>query len=297
MTTSKFSKPVCRRLLWWAAAVGLIVGLLLVEILAPHWRFWPSLGGSSAAVFLAVFLAALGCEFIDSALGMGYGTTLTPVLLLVGFTPLQVVPCVLLSELMTGIAAAFMHQRDGNVDFLHDRQARGVALLLSLLSAFGALLAVTVALSVPRVWLNGIISVIIVSVGITVLATLGRPLRYHRRNLIIIGTVAAFNKGLSGGGYGPLTTAGQIVSGVSSKQAVAVTSMAESLTCLLALSAYLVMQGNLDWGLAVPLALGALLSVPMATMTVRVLPEKLMRAGVGTLTCLLGLLMLTKLLI
>jgi len=39
---------------------------------------------------------AFVCEFIDSSLGMGYGTSLTPILLLMGFHPLQVVPAVLL---------------------------------------------------------------------------------------------------------------------------------------------------------------------------------------------------------
>ena len=42
--------------------------------------------------FCAIFLAALFCEYIDSALGMGYGTTLTPLLLLAGFDPLEIVP-------------------------------------------------------------------------------------------------------------------------------------------------------------------------------------------------------------
>ena len=38
---------------------------------------------------------AFVCEFIDSTLGMGYGTSLTPILLLMGLEPLQVVPAVL----------------------------------------------------------------------------------------------------------------------------------------------------------------------------------------------------------
>ena len=37
---------------------------------------------------------AFVCEFVDSTLGMGYGTSLTPILLLMGFEPLQVVPAV-----------------------------------------------------------------------------------------------------------------------------------------------------------------------------------------------------------
>ena len=99
--------------------------------------------------------------------------------------------------------------------------------------------------------------------------------------MIALGAVAAFNKGLSGGGYGPLVTAGQVVSGVSPKSAVAITSLAESLTCLIGLVAYWVMHGQIDWMLAGPLTLGAMLSVPVATLTVRGLSEGMMRASVG----------------
>jgi uncharacterized protein len=33
---------------------------------------------------LALLAMALGCEFMDATIGMGYGTTLTPVLLIMG---------------------------------------------------------------------------------------------------------------------------------------------------------------------------------------------------------------------
>ena len=56
-------------------------------------------------------------EYVDSALGMGYGTTLTPFLLLLGFEPLQIVPGVLLSQLIAGLLASFAHHSIGNVNF------------------------------------------------------------------------------------------------------------------------------------------------------------------------------------
>ncbi|PLX82329.1 MAG: sulfite exporter TauE/SafE family protein [Desulfuromonas sp.] len=286
------------RVRFWALAVLAVTIPLGIQATWPGRQlFLPFSGDLGAGVFLAIFLAALACEYVDSSLGMGYGTTLTPILLLAGFEPLQVVPCVLLSELATGFAATVMHQRDGNVDLLRDGQARQTALLLSALSVVGALAAVTLALRVPKAWLSTIIAVIILSVGVTILATLRRRLTYRRRNIIVIGAIAAFNKGLSGGGYGPLTTSGQVFSGVSPRQAVAITSLAEALTCFVGLGAYLLMHGRFDGRLAVPLVMGALFSVPVATLTVRCLPESWMRAGVGFFTCLLGLLMVGKLLL
>lgn len=286
-----------RRIRLWALAVLSVVGLFVLQAAFPGWWPLPSIGSQLTTVtLLIVFFTALVCEYIDSALGMGYGTTLTPLLLLAGFEPLQIVPAVLFSECLTGLAAGLLHHRDGNIDFLRDRRAIGTVVLLSSLSAIGAIVAVTIALQVPKVWLSGIIAVIILSVGVVILATIRRQLRYRSGHIIAVGAVAAFNKGLSGGGYGPLVTGGQVVSGLPAKHAVAITSLAESLTCLVALGAYYVglKNGSIYWPLAMPLTLGALLSVPLATVTVRVLPEPLMRGSVGVLTCILGVVTMVK---
>lgn len=286
-----------RRVTLWALLVAGAVVLLGMDSLVGNLHFFPeSMGHPQSGTLVMIFLAALFCEYIDSSLGMGYGTTLTPALLMAGFAPLQIVPCVLLSEFVSGLAAVLMHHRDGNVDMLRDTQARTAALTLSVLSAAGAIAAVMLSLQVPEMWRKGIIGAIILLAGLTTLLTAGRRLRYRTSQLIGLGALAAFNKGLSGGGYGPLVTAGQVVSGLSPKKAVAITSFAESLTCLVGLAAYMLLKGDLDWILALPLTLGALLSVPMATLTVRRLSESVIRTSVGAVTCVLGLLTLAHLL-
>jgi len=284
-----------RTRLWLLLAAGALATVLTLSHL-PGWAVVAdSTPGLSTPLLLAIFLAALACEYMDSSMGMGYGTTLAPLLLLAGFAPLQIVPAVLISELMTGLAAGLLHQRDGNVDFLRDAQARRTAWLLALLSGVGALLAVWVAVSVSKFWLGLFISGIVLAMGVIVLATRNRQIPFHAGGIVAIGAVAAFNKGLSGGGYGPLVTAGQVVSGLPAKSAVAVTSVAESLTCLIGVLGYLAAGKSIAWGLAVPLTLGALLSVPMATLTVRRLSEATMRGLVGIVTLVLGCVALFKL--
>ena len=46
-------------------------------------------------LILPIVLLAFFCELVDSTLGMGYGTTLTPLLLAVGYEPIAIVPAVL----------------------------------------------------------------------------------------------------------------------------------------------------------------------------------------------------------
>jgi len=285
---------------FWVLGVSVAVVLVVLALHASEspWSPLPEVVGHySAATLLAIVLAAFLCEYVDSSLGMGYGTTLTPLMILVGFDPKQVVPCVLVSELLTGFAATLMHQRDGNVDFFGNKQARWTAILLSVLSTVGAVAAVSLAVSVNRQALATIIGVIILGTGVATLATISRQLRYRRSHIIAVGAVAAFNKGLSGGGYGPLVTAGQVVSGVTPRHAVAISSLAESFTCFVGLVAYLLLGKSFNWGLALPLSVGALMSVPLATLTVRRLPEKVMRASVGCMTCVLALYMFYNLLV
>ena len=62
-------------------------------------------------------ILAFFCEFIDSSLGMGYGTTLTPVLLTPNFAYERstIVQSVLISELATGLLATFCHTLMSNL--------------------------------------------------------------------------------------------------------------------------------------------------------------------------------------
>jgi len=287
--TSALPPLSSRRTQLWLLLVSGVLGVLAVLHFLPGWevRAQATLG-ISALTMMAIFLAALACEYMDSSLGMGYGTTLTPLLMLAGFEPLQIVPAVLISELMTGLTAGLLHQRDGNVDFLNDARARRTTLLLGSLSGIGALLAVWLAVSISKFWLGLFITAIILSMGVVILLTRNRQIPYRAGGIVTVGAIAAFNKGLSGGGYGPLVTAGQVVSGLPAKHAVAVTSVAESLTCLIGVLGYLAMGKSIAWGLAVPLMLGALLSVPMATVTVSRTRESTLRGLVGVVTLILG---------
>lgn len=284
-----------RRVRVWAVVVLGIVAALAVQMAWPDLQLLQGLRIETPAwQVLLLFTAALACEFVDSSLGMGYGTTLTPLLLLAGLDLGRIVPAVLLSECLTGLAAGLLHQRDGNVDFLRDRQARSIAGGLLVLTILGVAAAVVVAGRIPKLWLTGLVAAIVLAVGVVVLATAGRPVRLGRVHLLILGAIAAFNKGVTGGGYGPLVTSGQVVCGISPRQAVGITSLAEGLTCLAGVVLYLWAGKSIDWSLAGPLSIGALLSVPLATLVVRQSREIWMRRGVGVVTCVLGVVALAK---
>lgn len=259
-----------------------------------------------------LFGMAFLCELVDSTLGMGYGTTLTPVLLLMGYEPTKVVPAILLSELVTGGFAAFAHHRAGNAyfDFRNDRehdivkkmgklgylprsQDSRIAFILGLCSLVGAAGAVVFAVNL-KAYLTPLIGVIVLSMGVLILARHRSPGRFSWKKVTGLGITAAFNKGLSGGGYGPLVTSGQILSGVNGKSAIAITSMAESFTCLVGVLTYLILGTTVNWELAPPLVVGAVASVPLSAVLVKRMNTQKFTLVIGVATTALGLLTLYK---
>jgi uncharacterized membrane protein YfcA len=261
--------------------------------------------------FVLLVPIAFICEFIDSSLGMGYGTTLTPLLLVFGFNPLAVVPAILASELVTGGLAAYMHHREGNVefDFRNDRDHRlvrkmrllgymprsdasKIALVLAACSLTGAVAAVFVAVNIPRFYLKLFIGVIVLAMGILILIRRKSERKFSWKKITGLGILAAFNKGLSGGGYGPLVTSGQILSGVKTKNSVAITSLAESFTCLVGLCSFLLLGNSFDMRLTLFLMAGAVASVPFSTKLVKRLKVNSFTMIVGGATLALGLLTL-----
>ena len=266
-----------------------------------------------------IIVCAFFCEYVDSTLGMGYGTTLTPVLLIMGFSPAQIVPAVLLSELITGVLAGILHHREGNVNFkpktadifkitnllsplgyietvkktlpLHLK----VALLLAACGVFGTVAAVFTAVNIPKFWLKLYIGVLVLSMGLIILLFINRNFKFSWKRIGILGLIASFNKGMSGGGYGPVVTGGQILSGVEGKSAVGITSLAEGLTCLVGVITYMLVSKNpIDWKLAPYLIVGAVLSVPLSAKSVKMFSPKTLKFTIAILTIALGLFTIIK---
>ena len=274
------------------------------------------LGINTIAILI---FCAFFCEYIDSTLGMGYGTTLTPLFLLIGFSPLQIVPAILLSELVSGLLAGILHHREGNVDFkprsadvfkiknmlsplgyvetvrksfpLHLK----VALLLALCSIVGTVAAVFIAVNIPKFYLKMYIGCLVLVMGIVILVCFRINFKFSWQRITFLGLIASFNKGMSGGGYGPVVTGGQLLAGIEGKSAVGITSLAEGMTCFVGVITYLLVAKNpVDWKLAPFIVIGAVFSVPLSAKSVKFISEKKLKLGIALLTILLGIVTIAK---
>jgi len=244
--------------------------------------------------FMYLVPIAFICELVDSTLGMGYGTILTPILLIMGFDPLQVIPCVLLSELFTGSLAAYAHHRAHNVSFTVDSKDTKIALILSIFALVGIAIATFMVINIPKDSLRIIIGVIVTSMSVFMVATLNKSFKLSWIGICSIGAIASFNKGASGGGYGPLVMGGQLISGVEPKNAVGIVALSESVTCLLGVILYFAFAKGADWSLAPYLMLGACASVPLAAKIVNRVDSAKFRFVVIGAICFLGISMIIK---
>lgn len=266
-----------------------------------------------------IVIGAFICEYVDSTLGMGYGTTLTPGLLLVGFSPMQIVPAILLSELISGVLAGILHHLEGNVNLkpktMNVSKIKGmistygffhglrhtlsfdskIVLLLASCSIIGAIAAVFTAINIPTFWLKLYIGVLVISMGLVILLFYNKNFRFSPKKIFALGLLASFNKGMSGGGYGPIVTSGQILSGVQGKSAVGITSLAEGLTCLVGVITYALVSTNpVDWSLSPYIVIGAVLSVPFSAKSVKIISTEKLKLAIAILTIALGILTIVK---
>lgn len=244
--------------------------------------------------YLLIALIAFFCETIDSSLGMGYGTILTPVLLFLGFDPLEVVPLVLFSEFITGISSAFMHHRRGNVNLSKGSRELKVAVILAGCGILGTISAAFLALNVfSTTFIKGYIAILLLSIGTGTFLTTRHRQIFSWKKIFILGSIASFNKGLSGGGYGPLVTGGQILAGLKGKNAIGITSLAEGLTCLVGVMAYsLLNSSQINWYLGIAILTGALLSIPISVNIVKILKENTIKRIISISLLTLGILTL-----
>ena len=194
----------------------------------------------TVCVFIILFVMAFGCGLINCSFGMGYGTILTPMLLLLGFEPELAVPTVLLSQACGSFFGALAHHHLENVKFDIDSEDLKVSMAISGIGVLATIFGAWLALELPRRLLKGYIGVVVLLIGVFVL--FGWRFKFSWRKILTVGLFGSLNKVLTGGGFGPIITGGQILSGKEHRAVVGVTLLTEFPICACGFIAYLALQ-------------------------------------------------------
>jgi len=144
-------------------------------------------------------------------------------------------------------------------------------------------------INLPAQYVKTYIAITVMAMGMLMIANVRRESGYSRSRLAVIGIFAAFNKGISGGGYGPISTSGQIISGIRPRAAIAITALVEGVICALGIGIYFVLSVYPGFLLTFAITVGALLAAPFSALTTASLEQNLLRSVVAFSTFAIGL--------
>ena len=252
------------------------------------WVVAHGLQGNQWNIIWSVVLLAAFFEFMDASAGMGFGTALVPILLVMGFDPRQIVPVVMVQQGVAGLVGAFLHREFENVTWKFNPMSETVKLWL-MIGLVGCI-AVTVSivgvyklLSVDKVWIKLYVAVLLLMMGVISVFQSRRERPYHPNRMIGFAALAGFNKGVGGGGYGPVVTIGGLISGVPVKSMLAVTAISEGTVSTFSILVWLALLTSgvqIDYLLLPSIMIATMFSAVAAPYMTRVFPEKLWKVVV-----------------
>ena len=244
------------------------------------------------STYIGLAVVAFACELIDSSLGMMYGTILSPVLIIIGFEPLLVVPSILLSQAIGGFTAAVFHHQLGNVYFSRTSIDSKAVFIITAFGIIGVAAAVSLALNIPPWAIKTYIGVLVLVMGSILLSK--REFSFSWKRLSVVGLISSFNKAMSGGGFGPVVTTGHIISGMDSKNAIGITTLSEAPICIVAFIGYMLFHPGFTWNMAIALIVGAGIAATLGPRITSRFHSPRLRTVVGILALVLGVWTLVK---
>jgi len=243
-------------------------------------------------VIILIFFLAFLCEFIDSSMGMGYGTILSPLLIIIGIDPLVVIPSILISQFLSGVSASLFHNKYENLNLKSWSKDLKIILTISIFGTLASVTAVLVAITIPAAILKIYIGLLIFIIGIILISNAGFVFSWKK--ILVLALLSSFNKGISGGGFGPVITGGQIISGNGYKNSIGCTTFCEAQICFAAFVLYLIMKGIPDSYIVFPMIIGSVASTPFGPkMTSKINPEKL-KLITGIIILIMGVFTIAK---
>ena len=227
-------------------------------------------------------LLAAFFEFMDASAGMGFGTALTPLLLVIGFDPKQIVPVVMIQQGVAGLVGAFLHREFENVEWKFKPMSETVKLWM-IIGLVGCA-AVTISifgvykfLKVDKVWIKLYVAILLLMMGFISIFQSRKDRPYKPGKMVGFAALAGFNKGVGGGGYGPVVTIGGLIAGVPVKSMLAVTAISEGTVSCFAIVVWLALLTSgvqIDYLLLPSMMIATMFSAVAAPYMTRVFPEK-----------------------
>jgi uncharacterized membrane protein YfcA len=246
------------------------------------------IGAVSLVLFLIVGFFA---QFIDGTVRMGYGTLSASLLIRMGVMPALASASGHSAEVFVSLFSGVSHLRFGNVrkDWLRLLVIPGVA--------GGTAVAYFVA-SISGDAAKPFIASFLLALSMVILyrfvpkrtssssrlsSALSNP-RFPSRKIVGLGLVAAFLDAAGGGGWGPITTPGLILTGNEKpRKVVGAVNLAEFfITIAIALTFFIILgTEEYNWRMVGMLLLGGAIAAPLAAYLCRRVPPRILGIAAG----------------
>ena len=242
--------------------------------------------------YLLLIVPAFLTAMIDIVFGMGFGLTLTPILLLLGFPPHEIVPALLFSSLMGNIFSSIFNHKFKNVDFSLCSKHFNMSMLIGILGIAGSFIGASISIGISNFYLSLYIGLLIVGLGLFLLLNKKMKASFSWLKLVFLSLFGSFNKGISGSGFGPIVTTGMIIMDVNEKAAVSIQTFSELFVSISGFLTFILAGSQISWSLVLPLSLGVVISTPLAAFVVHKFESKTLRNAIAMVTVVLGVLTL-----
>lgn len=236
---------------------------------------------------LILGLIGLAAQFVDGALGMGFGVTSSTLLLAAGLAPASVSASVHVSKIVTGLASGASHWRLGNVDW---PTVRRIGFPGCIGGFVGAVALSTVSGAAAKPWIAGMLLIlggyVLARFTLTHVAVPATTTTLRKRFLVPVGLFAGVIDAIGGGGWGPVATPSLLASGrMEPRKVIGSVNASECLVALSITAGFLAFLGSQGIQAAVVAALlgGGLLAAPIAAHVVRRVAPRPLGVAVGGL--------------
>lgn len=253
--------------------------------------------------FLLTLIIILGFfgAFLDSSMGMGYGL-LTPIFLILGLDVFIVVPVLLFSQMTTGFVGSIFHSLYNNVDFRsNETQNIKTTILFIGMGFLGVFLAIILVLNINAIILKFYIGFLMIIAGSLMFPKI--KFTYSWKRMVFLNGLASFNKAISGGGYGPIMTIGQMASGRDARKSVAFTDFIEAFLSGFGFLLYLIFNQYIGINVVVAIQMSLIMIIsgvvatPLGALVTKRLEEKNIKNIIGILSVSIGIFTLIRLLL
>ncbi len=254
-------------------------------------------------VILLIFIF----DLIDSSAGQGLGTVSAPILIMMGYDPaLEVVPSLVIVAAMSGLVSGWFHHEFENVNYSLKRPLNDETKTVAFTAGVGAIMIVCSTLLVhyfiqpPEIFLNTYIAILVIVMGFLGLVRVkgSKKYRFRPKFIVTFAAIAGFNKGVGGGGYGPVLVMGNILSGIYEKTAAALTQTTEGFVSTVGAITFFALAfgvGEIDLFLLPSMFTGSFFASILAPYILRVIPNKIWKFLIPSYSFGIGLYFIVRL--